>query len=255
MKKDGKWDKENKNYTTAIPNYEEYQKYQVSNNIVAPNVTKYGAQSICCGIKWNLCTTRTHFNTTSYHMDAASRMKFFPPQTPLACGKGPKLGFRYLSAKTQAAPCTPTTSTYHILDTLYSTGQTEMYGKQALQTLGFTIRIRSYLAHLLTHTHCTAGSLTPSFGAAFCTKSVQLGRNPHSFGESLYCALLLDYVSPQAHPLETPLEFGDPNWPSSRKLQTTFPSHNTHHAHGKAMNSALVATLNNTQLSFCSIVQ
>ena len=36
--------------------------------------------------------------------------------------------------------------------------------------------------------------------------------------------------SPQAHPLETPLELGDPNCPSSRKLQTTFPSHNTHHA-------------------------
>ena len=29
-------------------------------------------------------------------------------------------------------------------------------------------------------------------------------------------ALLLDYV----HPLETPLELGDPNCPSSRKLQT-----------------------------------
>ena len=36
--------------------------------------------------------------------------------------------------------------------------------------------------------------------------------------------------SPQAHPLETPLELGDPNCPSSRKLQTTFPEHNTHHA-------------------------
>ena len=37
--------------------------------------------------------------------------------------------------------------------------------------------------------------------------------------------------SPQARPLETPLELGDPNCPSSRKLQTTFPSHNTDHAH------------------------
>ena len=36
--------------------------------------------------------------------------------------------------------------------------------------------------------------------------------------------------SPQANPLEMPLELGDPNCPSSRKLQTTFPSHNTHHA-------------------------
>ena len=36
--------------------------------------------------------------------------------------------------------------------------------------------------------------------------------------------------SPQAHPLETPLELGDPNCPSSRNLQTTFPSHYTHHA-------------------------
>ena len=50
--------------------------------------------------------------------------------------------------------------------------------------------------------------------------------------------------SPQANPLETPLELGDPNCPRSRKLQTTFPS----------LNSALVATLKNTQLSFCSIV-
>ena len=33
--------------------------------------------------------------------------------------------------------------------------------------------------------------------------------------------------SPQAHPLETPLELGDPNCPNSRKLQTTFPSNNT----------------------------
>ena len=52
-----------------------------------------------------------------------------------------------------------------------------------------------------------------------------------------HCALLLDYVppkSPQAHPLETPLELGDPNCPSSRKLQTTFPSHNTHHAQFRA---------------------
>ena len=53
------------------------------------------------------------------------------------------------------------------------------------------------------------------------------------FALCAHCALLLDYVppkSPQANPLETPLELGDPNCPSSRKLQTTFPSHNTHHA-------------------------
>ena len=43
--------------------------------------------------------------------------------------------------------------------------------------------------------------------------------------------------SPQARPLETPLELGDPNCPSSRKLQTTFPSHNnTSCTTGKAMN-------------------
>ena len=29
--------------------------------------------------------------------------------------------------------------------------------------------------------------------------------------------------SSQAHPLETPLELGDPNCPSSRKLHTNFP--------------------------------
>ena len=51
-----------------------------------------------------------------------------------------------------------------------------------------------------------------------------------------HCALLSDFKtmfppkSPQTHPLEMPLELGDPNCPSSRKLQTTFPSHNTHHA-------------------------
>ena len=53
------------------------------------------------------------------------------------------------------------------------------------------------------------------------------------FALRAHCALLLDYVppkSPQANSLETPLELGDPNCPSSRKLQTTFPSHNTHHA-------------------------
>ena len=38
--------------------------------------------------------------------------------------------------------------------------------------------------------------------------------------------------SPQADSLETPLELGDPNCPSSRKLQTTFPSHNTPHGAG-----------------------
>ena len=53
------------------------------------------------------------------------------------------------------------------------------------------------------------------------------------FALRAHCALLLDYVppeEPQAHPLETPLELGDPNCPNSRKLQTTFPSHTTHHA-------------------------
>ena len=38
--------------------------------------------------------------------------------------------------------------------------------------------------------------------------------------------------SPQADPLETPLELSDPNCPGSRKLQTTFPSHNTPHGAG-----------------------
>ena len=63
-------------------------------------------------------------------------------------------------------------------------------------------------------------------------KWVKVGEN-HSKGESLHCALLLDYVppdEPQAHPLETPLELGDPNCPNSRKVQTAFPSHNAHHA-------------------------
>ena len=52
-------------------------------------------------------------------------------------------------------------------------------------------------------------------------------------GESLHCTRPLDYVPPEepkAPRLETPLELGDPNCPGSRKLQTTFPSHNTHHA-------------------------
>ena len=38
--------------------------------------------------------------------------------------------------------------------------------------------------------------------------------------------------SPQAHPLEKPLELSDPSCHSSQKLQTTFPSHNTHQAQG-----------------------
>ena len=53
-------------------------------------------------------------------------------------------------------------------------------------------------------------------------------------GESLHYALLLDMFppkSPQANPLEMPLELGDPNCPNSIKLQTTFASHNKHHAH------------------------
>ena len=64
-----------------------------------------------------------------------------------------------------------------------------------------------------------------------------LGKGPlgggGATGESLHCALLLDYVppeDPQANPLETPLELGNPNCPSSRKLQTTFP-HITHIMH------------------------
>ena len=52
------------------------------------------------------------------------------------------------------------------------------------------------------------------------------------FALRAHCALLLDYVPPEEPP--------------------------THHAHimhnWKAMSSALVATLKNTQLSFCSIV-
>ena len=34
---------------------------------------------------------------------------------------------------------------------------------------------------------------------------------------------MLPPKSAQARPLETPLELGDPNCPSSTKLQTTFP--------------------------------
>ena len=45
------------------------------------------------------------------------------------------------------------------------------------------------------------------------------------FALRAHCTLLLGYVPPeeQAHPWEMPLELGDPNCPSSRKLQTTFP--------------------------------
>ena len=83
--------------------------------------------------------------------------------------------------------------------------------------------------------HCRRGNETTerstgtTFG--FCENSVRVMGG--IFALRAHCALLLDYVPPkrsQAHPLETPLELGDPNCPSSRKLQTTFPSHNTHHA-------------------------
>ena len=60
---------------------------------------------------------------------------------------------------------------------------------------------------------------------------------PMAEAESLHRACTAHYFetmfppkSPQANPLETPLELGDPNCPSSRMLQITFPSHNTRHA-------------------------
>ena len=81
---------------------------------------------------------------------------------------------------------------------------------------------------------------------------MMIGNAPsiYPWGESLnsaHCALLLDYVSPeepQANPLQPPVELGDPNCPSSRKLQTTF-AHITHIMHiWKHHESVLVATLN-----------
>ena len=56
------------------------------------------------------------------------------------------------------------------------------------------------------------------------------GGSLHSARTARYFYTMFLPKSPEAHPLETPLELGDPNCPSSRKLQTTFPSHNTHHA-------------------------
>ena len=57
-----------------------------------------------------------------------------------------------------------------------------------------------------------------------------LALRAHDARTARYFWTMFPPKSPQAHPLETPLELGDPNCPSSRKLQTTFPSHNTHHA-------------------------
>ena len=56
-----------------------------------------------------------------------------------------------------------------------------------------------------------------------CDLVVRVMRQGGTFALHAHCALLLDYVppkSPQAHSLETPLELGVPNCPSSRKLQT-----------------------------------
>ena len=46
------------------------------------------------------------------------------------------------------------------------------------------------------------------------------------FALRAHCTLLLDYVppvEPPSTPLGNALRLGDPNCPSSRKLQTTFP--------------------------------
>ena len=88
-----------------------------------------------------------------------------------------------------------------------------------------------------------------------------------------HCALLLDYVPPEEpHPLETPLELGDPNSPIQQSNTSDITpviskihlagiinldvkeQTSTQACCGKAMKSALIATLNNTQMSFCSIV-
>ena len=45
----------------------------------------------------------------------------------------------------------------------------------------------------------------------------------HCTRTARYFCTMFPPKSPQAHPLETPLELGDPSCPSSRKLQTTFP--------------------------------
>ena len=45
--------------------------------------------------------------------------------------------------------------------------------------------------------------------------------------------------SPQAHPLEVPLELGDPNCPSSRKLQTGV--HSTTLAHLRVLVNTLAS--------------
>ena len=72
-------------------------------------------------------------------------------------------------------------------------------------------------------THVCAEIGRPVLGGVFALRA-------HCTRTARYFYTMFPPKSLQAHPLETPLELGDPNCPSSRKLQTTFPSHNTHHA-------------------------
>ena len=58
------------------------------------------------------------------------------------------------------------------------------------------------------------------------------GLGSDQLGESLYCARTLCALrttfrldSPAKNPFQTPSKSGHPNYPSSRQLCTTFPSH------------------------------
>ena len=73
----------------------------------------------------------------------------------------------------------------------------------------------------------------------------------------VHCTLFLDEIppkSPLAGLFQTPLKLGNPNYPSSRQLQATFPSHKTSGTMELAMNGngcyPGYHTLNNTQAFF-----
>ena len=78
--------------------------------------------------------------------------------------------------------------------------------------------------HPPSHPRPRIATSTPPYNKGRPACNVHLFR---SLGASLHCALLLDQFppkSPRAQPIQTPLKSGNPNYPSSRQLQATFPS-------------------------------
>ena len=88
-------------------------------------------------------------------------------------------------------------------------------------------------------THSPIGLVWKTFEFTLITASC----NKWTLGAFLHCARAARYFqmrfspkSPLPHPFQTPLILADPNYPSSRQLQATFPSHKTPCTMGKGMN-------------------